>query len=565
MNGGAGALLLGPTAAAEVDRFRTVLTLTSGFAFHMIVGMAPRVVRDALAWVGVEVLWLRPTAAESDDSSLAPARFAHELLNRLDQAIALSQPGGRPIVLDACARPEREATGWLWLFRRLNERRNGVMARCQVPLMLAVSPEMERLFAAEAPDFWSCRGSGMRLCEQAFSPVALGARAVLTRLPRAVSDVTARRSTAEVTRARDEVASARAGETRTALATALSKMRQIYCDLGRLHDAEAAAEEEVELYRALGRDQPDVYRTDLATALRDLASVRQKRGALSAARAAAAEAVMICRQIPGRVASMESLALARALETEAAILHDLADDDAAQKALNEAVAAYRELAALFPTAFAPSLAMALRDLAECLADLALETEALERAREAMGLVREAIALYRGVLDERFVIFVLGPLVESFNDLTQRLGDLGFGLEALAATDEVVAVHRALCQSDRSAQAAFGLASTLVDLSIRLADVGRLDDAQAAVSEAIVLFVALLGHTGASDADLWALTQDLARAHGIKAGILQQQGELDAAKAAASGAVTLLETAAKNADHKDTALLSWLRGLLVGMP
>ncbi|MGD0094462.1 MAG: tetratricopeptide repeat protein, partial [Planctomycetota bacterium] len=154
---------LGPEEQVEVSRFAQSLRLNTGFEFHVLVCDTRRVLEAALEAAGASVRCVRPPPGEGQP-------FANDLLRSLQTAIEDSKPGGSPIALDASASSLSAENEWRAVFRHLNERRNEIIQRLRVPLLLCVPPRLERALGHEAPDLWSIRGSGMRLTDR--SPVS---------------------------------------------------------------------------------------------------------------------------------------------------------------------------------------------------------------------------------------------------------------------------------------------------------------------------------------------------------------------------------------------------------
>lgn len=156
--------LLTPDAIAEVERFRRVLDLGEGFVFHVIVAGARDEFEAAIARLDRDLVVLRPRPLRDR----SPDEAATEILTELDRA--LDAHPDRPILLDALiAHPEFT---WALVFRRLNERRDGMMARHPAPFILAVSLAGETMLGQEAPDLWSRSGSGMRFATRPSQPAA---------------------------------------------------------------------------------------------------------------------------------------------------------------------------------------------------------------------------------------------------------------------------------------------------------------------------------------------------------------------------------------------------------
>lgn len=149
---------LGPAELAEIQRFGNALKLEDSWAFHVIVADTRGVLDAAL-----ENLQLKPrTIRPLQDAGVDQHQQGQTVLDEFERAL-VETDGAETVLIDLTLRPEKEEAAWAAVFRRLNERRNGLERLMKKPLLLAVPPKLEGSLGQEAPDLWSKRGSGMRL------------------------------------------------------------------------------------------------------------------------------------------------------------------------------------------------------------------------------------------------------------------------------------------------------------------------------------------------------------------------------------------------------------------
>lgn len=141
--------------ADEIERFQSALDLTEGFAFHVIVAGSLSAFESALKELPAIKVRVKPRP----DRALPREAAARLILDELNDAIDRAE--GEPLLVDALI--AHQVPAWAFVFRRLNELRNGIEQRHAGLLILAVTPKGETLLGREAPDLWSRRGSGMRL------------------------------------------------------------------------------------------------------------------------------------------------------------------------------------------------------------------------------------------------------------------------------------------------------------------------------------------------------------------------------------------------------------------
>lgn len=156
-----------------LDDLLRALSLTSGFAVHLMICETAAVARSCFALLRRELPGLRgaPTRVEVIDpyegEELLPGpsgeRLIDKVLPRLCAPAAAGDAGDRVVVLDASRALSAETSAWVVLFERLNERRNLIRDALVGPLILCLTPSLEQPFAAAAPDFWSIRSAVHRL------------------------------------------------------------------------------------------------------------------------------------------------------------------------------------------------------------------------------------------------------------------------------------------------------------------------------------------------------------------------------------------------------------------
>jgi tetratricopeptide (TPR) repeat protein len=307
-----------------------------------------------------------------------------------------------------------------------------------------------------------------------------------------------------------------------AAASAFNDLANRLSDLGRREEALAAAEQAVDLYRALAASRPDAFTPDLATSLNNLAAALSDLGRREEALAAAEQAVALRRALAASRPDAFTPDLATSLNNLATMLGDLGRREDALAAADQAVALYRTLAASRPDAFTPDLATSLNNLAAMLSDLG-------RREDALAAAEEAVALYSALAASRPDAFK-PYLAGSLNNLAKMLIDLGRREDALAAAEQAVALRRALAASRPDVFRPY-LAGSLSNLANMLSDRGQREAALDAAQEAVDLYRAL----AASHPD--AFTPDLARS-------LWVLGDLQAEASDAASALATLREATK---------------------
>ena len=195
--------------------------------------------------------------------------------------------------------------------------------------------------------------------------------------------------------------------------------------MGRRQDAVAPAEEAVQLYRDLARDNP-AFLPDLASALNNLGIRYSEVGRRQDAVAPAEEAVQLCR--------------------------DLARDN---------------------PAFLPDLARALNNLG-------IRYSEVGRGQDAVAPAEEAVQLRRDLARDNPAF--LPDLASALNNLGIRYGEVGRGQDAVAPAEEAVQLYRDLARDNPAFLP--HLASALNNLGTRYSEAGSPEHAEAAWQETL---------------------------------------------------------------------------------
>jgi hypothetical protein len=150
----------------DVVRLARGLAMSEGFAVHLVGCETPLVAQALILCLATQVSELRRTPTKmarlaptrTADAPLDPQGLGREVFDRLffpDQA-------QRIICLDGTDSRADDRAAWIWLFQRLNERRNHLYA-IKAPLLLLLPFDLSVELTHFAPDLWSIRGMGIRL------------------------------------------------------------------------------------------------------------------------------------------------------------------------------------------------------------------------------------------------------------------------------------------------------------------------------------------------------------------------------------------------------------------
>ena len=363
-----------PPVARQVSRLARALAWSDGFLFALLITPSRRVLGEALGHIDPEGRAVRVSPPPR-------APFAPEtVLNALAGILADAAP--TILVLDATAATRDEAEGWATVFRRLNERRNGIVRAWPAPFLLALPAWLAPVFAREAPDFWSIRDLTLHLEDTAPSPTSgrvSEPEPARTRAAPWETDVDA--ASAAVEEARNS------GAPPAILAGRLNRLADAAAHAGRWKDALEATREAVEIRRALAKEQPAAFLPDLARSLHNLGMALGELGRHEEALAATREAVQHHRALAAERPGAFLPDLARSLHNLGAALGALGRREEALEATREAVEHYHALAKEQPAAFFPALASSLDTLGTILLELDRPAEACEAFREGLGGLR----------------------------------------------------------------------------------------------------------------------------------------------------------------------------------
>ena len=163
--------------SADIDpaicRLLGAVALGQGFQFHIAVCQSTRHVSTLLKTLAqtiparrggrVNAVHLAPYNLLPRDRALDGEVLAAKVMDELG---ALPQPWDEELLivaLDATPASAQDAPAWRILFRRMNERRNALIAELDGAFLLCLPDWLEGDFAREAADFWSIRGVSVTL------------------------------------------------------------------------------------------------------------------------------------------------------------------------------------------------------------------------------------------------------------------------------------------------------------------------------------------------------------------------------------------------------------------
>jgi tetratricopeptide (TPR) repeat protein len=156
----------------ETARLARAIALSQGFSLQLASCDSPLLAQalilclatqvPALRGAGCKMVRLVPTRPDEvnealDPQPLDPQALGREVFDRLFAADA--EP--RAIFLDATDSRADDRPAWLWLFQRLNERRNHLRV-IGAALILLLPPDLEPELPVFAPDLWSVRSVATR-------------------------------------------------------------------------------------------------------------------------------------------------------------------------------------------------------------------------------------------------------------------------------------------------------------------------------------------------------------------------------------------------------------------
>lgn len=154
--------------AEETQRLARALALSLGFSFHIAICETPLIAQSLILCLAREVPALSGSSTRM--SRLVPTRATEaplspkELTQEIFESLLGATPGAQPQIsfLDATDSRSDDNDAWLWLFQRLNERRNHLYAIGH-PLVFLLPPALAVELMKFAPDLWSIRSANVRL------------------------------------------------------------------------------------------------------------------------------------------------------------------------------------------------------------------------------------------------------------------------------------------------------------------------------------------------------------------------------------------------------------------
>lgn len=162
-----------PEQDPAIQRLLGAVVLGQGFQFHIVVCQSSHQVEQLLNTLAdvvpqqrggrVRYEHLAPYAALQHDHAWDDDALAQMVMTRLH---AMPTPHASELLLvalDATPAKEQDAAAWRYLFWRMNEQRNALVAGLDAAFLLCLPPWMESVFAHDASDFWSIRGLSVTL------------------------------------------------------------------------------------------------------------------------------------------------------------------------------------------------------------------------------------------------------------------------------------------------------------------------------------------------------------------------------------------------------------------
>lgn len=324
---------------------------------------------------------------------------------------------------------------------------------------------------------------------------------------------------------------------RATLARRLSLLASRLRDVCRLEDARAAADEAVQLHRALDHDENASRPVgDFAQSLLILGGVTCDLGQRDQALAASSEAVTLLRQRPQAVSPR---VLARALAILSAHLGDMGRRDDALATIDEAMALYRDQATRHPDSEASELALALLNLAYCRSDV-------DQADAALLAAEESVDILAGLAPGKPDAF-LPAYARALDSASVQLARAGQVAPAVERSREAIDIQRRIAAGAPEAYRP-DLALMLNGYANALYQAGDADGARAALEEGVAILRELAGVRPN------AYRPALARQLNNMSILLVHCGEVPAALATGRQAVDLLrDLAATRPDRHDDDL------------
>jgi len=293
------------------------------------------------------------------------------------------------------------------------------------------------------------------------------------------------------------------------LAGSLNRLGLRLSDIGRHEEALVAAQEAADIYRKLAEKNPQAFLPNLAASLNNLGKSLSDLGRREEALEAAKEAADIYRTLAEKNPQAFLPNLTASLNNLGAIFSYLGRREEAFQATQEAADIYRKLAAANEQAFLPNLAASLNNLGAIFSYLG-------RREEALPAMQEAVDIYRKLAAANEQAF-LPNLTASLNNLGNRLSNLGRREEALQAMQEAVDIYRKLAAANAQAFLP-NLGASLKNLGAMFSYLDLREEALQAAQEAADIYRKLAA------ANAQAFLPDLAMSLGSCGRVLLALGE-----------------------------------------
>lgn len=364
---------------------------------------------------------------------------------------------------------------WEKLCAQLNERRE-VLRREWGTGGIVLVTTLDRLddTPGVAPDLWTIRALLLRVAATPVEPFERPRlESIELREPKSTRDVELDRQA--VARTRRKYAD---GGALADLALALRNLSESLAGIGERDEALAAAQESVDHYRKLAREQPEAFGPRLAAALNDLGERLYRVGRWEHALVVAQEAVAILRELAEINLETYAPELGRALYRLSNYMGIADQLKEAVAAAQESVTLFQALARLDPAKFRPRLMSALWSLSNRLKSLGHTSEALTNSTEALTIARDLAhanpSVYLPDLAQVLVVYA-GALAAAGNHA-----------DALTTLQEAVSLFRSLATAYPTLHLP-NLGMALVNIVPLYIEKGQHDRGRAAAVEAVQTF------------------------------------------------------------------------------
>jgi len=262
------------------------------------------------------------------------------------------------------------------------------------------------------------------------------------------------------------------------LANALDRHGTSLWALGRHRQAQTVSAEAVELHRALTEAEPATHEGGLANALANLGVSLWALGRNRKAQAATEEALDIYRRLVTLGPAKYDAGLADTLHNYGNDLYSIGEHRKAFKTAEQAVKIYRRLAADDPARYEA-------DLADVLDALGVRLWALRQPAAALAPAEEALAIRRRLSTANPAAHE-PDLADSFDNLGLHLRALRRDEEALALSEQGLAIRRRLAAASPGTQEP-DLANALNNLGLRYEAAGRHQEAVDNTAQAVAIY------------------------------------------------------------------------------